>query len=728
MIRRLSGFRRSAPSIEAQSVLSVDEEREALAALRDYEDSGLGWFWTTDAQGQLRYVSVSVAKVLGKETGELVGQPLTALFFLDNEETQESGRTLPLSLASHKTFADFPLRARRDGAEIWWSVSGRPQFDGAGEFIGFRGNGVDITDQRREQRDNSRLAKFDSLTGLSNRFTMGQRLEATINAFKSSQRPCALMMIDLDRFKQVNDTLGHPVGDALLKQVAERLRGVIGKDGEIGRLGGDEFQIILPDCEDRGKLGDIAKKIIALVSQPYSIDNSRCVIGASIGIAVAPFDGTSCDELVRNADLALYAAKDGGRGQFRFFSIELQNNAEKRKVLEEDLRHALAEGQIRLAYQPIVSPATNTVCGLEALMRWEHPEFGELSPSMFIPIAEESDLIVALSEWTIREACREAAQWPGSLFVAVNVAPAHLAHNGFVAGLMQALAEAELAGDRLELEFNESIFGIGEELINETFSELKALGVRVTLDNFGAGISPLGRLRNHHFNKVKLDRQVVQEMASGRSRSSAIGASIVTLARQLGMTAIAVGVEARDELKAMQELGIEQIQGYIYSPPCPIDEVIEALATGQWIIEPDGPSRQRADRRSVYRRIGVIHEDFRYDVIMRNLSRGGAAVEGLFDVPVGTEFVVDLGEGQLMVSIVRRSDGAEQGLEFESALVDDGAGGLCTRHRVPRHLLDAMGMPAAGSAASVVALNTSGGIHLPKFATQETVARLGQAG
>lgn len=727
MIKRLGGFRRSASSNEALPVLSVSEEREALAALRDYEESGLGWFWTTDAQGMIRYVSASVSQVLGKQPGELVGQPITSLFFLDQEEGHETGRTLPLSLASHKTFADFPLRARREGAETWWSVSGRPQFDAAGEFTGFRGNGVDITEQRREQRDTSRLAKFDSLTGLSNRFTMGQRLETTLNAFKSSGRACALMMIDLDRFKQVNDTLGHPVGDALLKQVAERLRGVIGKDGEIGRLGGDEFQIIIPDCEDRGKLGDIAKKIIALVSQPYSIDNSRCVIGASIGVAVAPFDGATSEELVRNADLALYAAKGGGRGQFRFFSIELQNNAEKRKVLEEDLRHALAEGQIRLAYQPIVTPETNTVCGLEALMRWEHPEFGELSPSMFIPIAEESDLIVALSEWTLREACQQAAQWPGQLFVAVNVAPAHFAHNGFIAGLAQALAEAELPGNRLELEFNEAIFGVGEELIQEIFGELKMLGVRVTLDNFGGGISPLGRLRTHHFNKVKIDRTVVQEMTAGHNRCSAIGASIVTLANQLGMTAIAVGVEARDELKAMQDFGISQVQGYIYSPPCPIEEVIEALATGQWVIEPDGPSRQRADRRSVYRRVGVIHEDFRYDVIMRNLSRGGAAIEGLFDVPIGTEFVVDLGEGQLMVSTVRRSEGAVQGLEFESALVDDGAGGLCTRHRVPRHLLQAMGMPSGNTAAGVVALNTSGGIHLPRFSTIETQGKQGKA-
>lgn len=445
------------------------------------------------------------------------------------------------------------------------------------------------------------------------------------------------------------------------------------------------------------------------------------VIGASVGIAVAPFDGATSEELVRSADLALYAAKGGGRGQFRFFSIELQNNAEKRQIIEEDLRHALAQGQMRLDYQPIVSIKSNTVVGLEALMRWQHPDFGELPPSLFIPIAEESDTIVGLSEWAIHEACREAAGWPGTLPVSVNVATTHFGIGGFMATLTQALAESQLAPDRLELEFNETVFRLSEQAINDTLGELRTLGVKVSLDNFGAGASPLGQLRLHRFDKVKIDRDVVQDMTMSKSRCSAIGASIVTLAKRLGMQTVAVGVEARDELKVMTDLGIDLIQGHIYAPPCPVAEVNDSLATGQWVIEPDGPSRQRADRRSVYRRVGVIHEDFRYDVIMRNLSRGGAAIEGLFDVPAGTEFVIDLGEGQLMVATVRHSDGSVQGLEFESSLVDDGAGGLCTRHRVPRHLLEAMGMPAGGStSASIIALNTTGGIHLPRFATAET--------
>ena len=726
MLRRLSGFRRSSASTEAARVVDVDTEREAVALLRDYESSGLGWFWASDAFGNLTYVSDCAAQVLAKSAADLVGLPVTGLFHADKDLQSETTRTLPLLLSTHKKFDNFNLRVRTDEDEIWWALSGRPQVDDKGNFIGFRGNGIDVTESLREKRDTSRLARFDSLTGLANRHTMEFKLDSIIAAYKSSQRSCALMMIDLDRFKHVNDTLGHPVGDALLKQVAERLRGVIGNDGEIGRLGGDEFQVILPDFDDRGKLGDLAKRLIGLVSQPYAIDDARCVIGASVGIAIAPFDGATREELVSNTDLALYAAKDGGRGTFRFFSIELQNAAEKRRVLEQDLRSALAEGQVRLAYQPVVNTETNTVVSLEALMRWEHPDFGELPPSLFIPIAVESSLIIPLGEWAIRQACGDAARWPGHVSVSVNVAPDQFTHSGFVTSVMQALAESALAPNRLELEFTESIFAANEVLARETFAELRQIGVRVSLDNFGSGNSPIAYLRHAHFDKIKIDLSITQEVTQPGSRCAAIAASIATLAKQLGMVTVASGIETNEELRAMAKLGIDQIQGFIYSPACSAIEVLEALGSEQWVIEPDGPMHNRPDRRSVYRRVGVIHEDFRYDVIMRNLSRGGAAVEGLFDVPVDTQFVLDLGEGQLIVSTVRRSEGAMQGLEFEMSLVDDGAGGLVTRHRVPRHLLEAMGMPSGGSAAGVIALNTTGGINLPKFAMADSQPKVGR--
>ena len=229
------------------------------------------------------------------------------------------------------------------------------------------------------------------------------------------------MLLDLDRFKQVNDTLGHPAGDALLKQVAERLLKIVGDKEMVSRLGGDEFQIILPDIEDRGRLGDMAADIIGSLSQPYSVEGSRCIIGASVGVAIAPFDGQSSEDLVRNADLALYAAKGNGRGRFRFYSSDLHQSAEDRRALEEDLRDALARGQMELTYQPVVNAKSNMVTGVEALLRWNHPDRGPISPALFIPIAEEANLIWPLGEWVLRKACEDAARWPGDLRVAVNV-------------------------------------------------------------------------------------------------------------------------------------------------------------------------------------------------------------------------------------------------------------------------------------------------------------------
>nr|WP_281384760.1 EAL domain-containing protein [Novosphingobium piscinae] len=558
---------------------------------------------------------------------------------------------------------------------------------------------------------------YDSLTGLFNRHRMGQRLVTILQAYAATQRCCAVMMIDLDRFKQVNDTLGHQAGDELLKQVAQRLQRVCDKTAEIGRLGGDEFQILLPNIDDRGRLGEMAKRIIAIISQPYSINGSRCVIGTSVGIAISPFDGSNSEELIRSADLALYAAKGGGRGQFRFYSSELHESAEKRRRLEEDLRDALTNDQIRLKYQPIVSAKNDTVIGVEALMRWVHPEFGDVSPAVFIPIAEESNLIIALGEWALRQACTEAMTWPGNIRVAVNVSPAQFAHPNFITSVTQAISHSGIAPERLEIELTESIFVNDDETTDGNFAALKRLGVRLALDDFGTGYSSLGYLKKAPFDKIKIDKGFIRDVTVPGSRNPAIITAIVSLAKALDMVTTAEGIEARDELALMRELGVDQIQGYIYSAARPVEEVSEVLASGAWVIEPQGPDKQRAERRTVLRRVGVIHEDHRYEVMMRNLSRSGAGIEGLLGVPIGTEFVLDLGEGQLAVATVRRSEGQHQGLEFETPLVDDGAGGLCTRHRVAPHILAAMGMPTGSTGGAVVQLNSMAQVSLPRFGT-----------
>jgi diguanylate cyclase (GGDEF)-like protein len=667
-----------------------------------------------------------VARQLGRSEAQLVGESIFSLITLERDDEESVERTLPLMLSARKTFTELPVRAAIDDTEVWWTIAGRPQFDEAGEFSGYNGNGKDVTATRQSQKDASRLAQYDSLTGLANRHRMEKRLTATLTAYKAAKRSCALMMADLDRFKQVNDTLGHPAGDELLKQVAQRLGRIIPESCEIGRLGGDEFQIILPDMDDRGQLGDIAKKVIEIISQPYSIDGSRCVIGASVGVAIAPYDGISSEELVRSADLALYAAKGGGRGQFRFYASDLHEEAERRRRIEEDLRDALAKDQIWLAYQPIIETHSNKVVGLEAVMRWTHPELGNVPPSVFIPIAEETNQIAALGDWALRKACDDVVTLPGNVRVAVNVSPAQFGNAALPSLVTQALANSGLPPDRLELEVTESMFLHHDEVIEQLFTSLKMIGVRLSLDDFGTGYSALGYLRKTIFDKIKIDQSFIRGATEENSRNKAIIASIVSLADGLGMDTTAEGIEAHDELDLMRELGVKQIQGYIYAQPVPFDQVSEAMLSGEWVIEPHGPSKYRPERMTVLRKIGLIHEDHRYEGMMRNMSRNGCLVEGLFEVPLGTQFVVDFGEGQLAVAVVRRAANAMMGLEFEHPLVDDGAGGLCTRTRISPYMLAAAGMPLAALPPGQYPLMDqmrSGPLSMPKFAQMNDAGR-----
>lgn len=707
----------------APSISRLDRER-LLDLAQDYEKSGHGWFWSTNAEGRLTYVSECVSQVLGIELEQLVGQPVQSLFILERDDDDAVERTLPLILSARKTFADLPVKAASEGVELWWSIAGRPQFDGAGRFTGYFGNAVDVTSTRQSHKDASRLAQYDSLTGLANRHRIGKRLNSILTAYKTAKRSCAVFMLDLDRFKQVNDTLGHPAGDELLKQVGQRLQRIlVDKNFEIGRLGGDEFQIILPDIDDRGRLGELAMTVITMLSQPYQIEGSRCIIGASVGIAIAPYDGVTSEELVRSADLALYASKGGGRGQFRFYSSDLHSEAERRRQIEDDLRDALSGNQMRVVYQPIVDAQANKVVSLEALVRWKHPELGEISPGIFIPIAEEANLIGQLGDWVLKQACTDAAAWPNSVKISVNVSAAQFGNRGFPALVAQALAGSGLLPERLELELTESVFLGDRGATEEMFAALKMLGVRLALDDFGTGYSSLSYLQHAPFDKIKIDKSFISDVTQPDSRNAAIIAAIVSLARAMQMDTTAEGIEAHDELEAMRKLGVTQIQGFIYAAAVPSDDVTAHLLNGDWVIEPDGPSRYRPDRRTVLRRVGLIHEDHRYEAMMRNLSRSGCMVEGLLDVPVGTPFVVDFGEGQLAVAVVRRSVGAMLGMEFEQQLVDDGAGGLCTRHRVSPYVLAQAGMPlqALPKGDYPIQLIQQKGmpISLPKFGTVE---------
>ena len=676
--------------------IAASDAARRVELLDSFEAAGLGWFWATDAQGRLIYLSRNAALKLGWNDGEAIGKPLGDLFMTEqDDDPNRTERPLAFLLSARNSISQLNVRLAVAGQEVWWEIAGKPQFDEAQRFTGYRGSAKDITRSRESQRDAERLAQYDSLTGLSNRHRMTKRLSTTLAAYRNSKRSCALLMLDLDRFKQVNDTLGHPAGDELLKQVAARLGRIVGDKGEIGRLGGDEFQIMLPDIDDRGALGELGQRLIQMISQPYSINGARAIIGTSVGIAIAPYDGLDTEELVKATDLALYAAKGGGRGQYRFYSSDLQDGAKHRRQVEEDLRDAITNSELSMHYQPLICAKTHTVQACEALMRWEHPERGSISPGVFIPVAEEIGIIKEMGDWALREVCRQAKEWPVDLRVAVNVSAIQFSHDDFAHVVKNALHYSGLSPDRLELEITESVFLGDADRSQRMFAELKDLGVRLALDDFGTGYSSLSYLRTAPFDKIKIDQSFVRGATEEGNNNAAILSAITGLAAALKMDTVAEGVEAEDELALVTARGATLIQGHIFSRAISHEELLERLEQGKLKYEPRGPAKYRADRKRVFRRIGLIHEDSRYRVVMRNLSKTGAMIEGLLDVPQGTDIVLDLGGGQLAVATVRRSKGSMQGVEFETQLISDGADGLCTRHRVSPYQIEAAGRPLA---------------------------------
>ncbi|MGI8943418.1 MAG: EAL domain-containing protein [Qipengyuania sp.] len=685
-------FKGRKPAGVTADALNIEvDQSDKLAIVADLEASGVSWFWATDPKGRITYLSPSVAAALQTDISTLLGQSMQTVFVPAAGETE--GRSLGLKLGSRKSFAGLTVRASKSGTDLVLKLSGRPVHSPSAEFQGYRGSAIDVTEEFRAEEEAARLAQFDSLTGLANRHRMENRIDSTLAAFRQSERSCAVMMMDLDRFKQVNDTLGHAAGDQLLQQVAERLRTVLASRGEIGRLGGDEFQVLIPDMDDRGELGEFAKKIITMVSQPYSVDEGRCTIGCSVGVAIAPYDGVDREELTRSADLALYAAKNGGRGQFRFYAADLEHDANLRKRMEVDLADAIENGSFVLRYQPVVATDGNQVVALDAQYFWTDEERGIVEPEIFLPVAEGSRLIVPIGEWGVRKACQDAAAWPSALRVSIRITAVQFGADGFVNTVEQALKDAGLDPSRLDLLLCESILQGDPTAIDKTVSALFKLGVRLTLDQFGSGFSSLSYIRRTPFAALKIGANFFEPTTRDPHGDMEMVQAIVSLASAMGMETFAAGVHAKDLLSRLTDQGVHYIQGFVFSDAIDAERVGDELGRGEWTLAPTDTGAQRASRRTVLRRIGLIHEDYYYDVTLRNLSRSGAMIQGLEAVPAGTQCVLDFGGGQLAVATVRRTMDDTQGVEFEQELVDDGAGGLCTRHRVSPYDLAAAGVP-----------------------------------
>ncbi len=653
---------------EEERLRIAQEQAQARSRviLTDYEETRQGWFWETDRRSLLTYVSAPVAQALGAEPEELIGQPLVTLFSAEHDGEQ-GVRALKLHLSRREPFHEISLAAALEDAELWWALSGRPTFGEGGEFLGYRGSGTDLTERRRSQERAARLAHFDSLTELANRFQMTQRLDEILTSPLLDKRSCAVLLLDLDRFKQVNDTMGHPAGDALLRKVARRLDAAVGKAGLVGRLGGDEFEVIIPGRSSRQALAELSLTIIDDLSQPYTIDGQNVNIGVSIGLALAPHDGVTNDDLIRNADLALYAAKDAGRGRYEFFSEELHAEAKARARLEIDLREAIAAGDLQLFYQPVIALGSERISSFEALLRWHHRDKGWMPTHKFIETAEYTGLISVIGEWALRTACMQMAQWPDTVSVSVNVSPLQFANPQLPSIVTSAIASAGIDPARLELEITESVYLNDDAGTDEMFARLKAIGVRLALDDFGTGYSSLGYLKKAPFDRIKIDQSFVRGAAEKVSRNRAIIASIANLAQALGMDTTAEGVETLDELDLVRSLGCSHIQGFIYERPMEASAATARIHGGLEAL-PVGQREARAPRESTMRQVVLEHEGHSYAGTLRNISATGAMIEGLWNVPVGARFIVHLSQTHKVEGVTRWSTGDRMGLAFADAL------------------------------------------------------------
>ena len=553
--------------------------------LREFAEDDANWLWLTDSKRRVRSVSRRFAEALGVSPDEIEGESLLKLIagpHVRGENLDPSLHELAERLRQRESFSNLVVRVNVKGEPRWWEISATPRIDESGVFCGFRGVAADVTDERESTRKIAYLARYDTLTGLPNRMMVNDTLADALEAARVSERPCAFLMMDLDRFKAVNDTLGHPVGDALLAAVAERLLRLMDAENMLcGRLGGDEFCVVIRDASNRGLIGQLARDIITALSSPYQIDNHLISVGCSIGSALGPRDGETGEEVMRNADFALYRAKHAGRGRHFAFDEGLHVETKARREMEAELRKAVERGELELAFQPEVNGANDRVVAMEALLRWNSREHGQLAPARFLNLAEESRLILPIGEWVLQEACNQAALWPGKLKVSVNISGRQLLDPAFADHVVKALSVSGLAPQRLCLEVREVAFQRDPASVRAMLERVVALGCAVVLDDFGNGPSALSQLCEVHYSAIKLDRALMKGAVAGNAEAVAMIRAAVALADSLEMVVTAKGVESEEELELVRALGCRRIQGEAYGTPMTSGEVTQLFAPAQ---------------------------------------------------------------------------------------------------------------------------------------------------
>lgn len=571
--------------LKARLAEAAGAEKEAVVSLllREFEENEADWLWELDPARRVRSVSPRFAFALGRSQNEVEGASFIELIAGPGWETARFAaglRDLTERLRAREHFSNLLVQVSIMGEERWWELSGTPMRGEDGKFTGFRGVGSDVTEQRKSSEKIAYLARYDTLTQLPNRLQVTEALGEALRYAAQWRSKCALLMVDLDRFKAVNDSLGHMTGDKLLAQVSARLQALMGEHQLCGRLGGDEFAIVMRDVTNRAEVRDLAKRVIARLSDPYQVEQHTLYVGASVGSALGPRDGTSVEELMRNADLALYQAKDLGGGEHCAFEPMLHASAEERRQLEVSLRKALGREELALHYQPVVDARSQAVVSFEALVRWNSADHGFVSPGKFIPLAEDTRLIVPIGQWVLRKACEEARNWPPHVKVNVNVSPEQLLEPDFHKHVVEVLAETGLRPERLEIEVTESIFVRDASVARNALEQVIALGCSVAMDDFGTGYSGLGYLSKMKFSTIKVDRTFVQGASQGSAESLAIINAVVAMAKSLDITTTAEGVETIEELELIRNLGCDKIQGYYFGRPMTSEDALALFRAG----------------------------------------------------------------------------------------------------------------------------------------------------
>ena len=536
------------------------------ARFRDVADASSDWIFETDPELRFLFVSERVAQLTGRPAEAYVGRTLYDVFHHGDNTVQWA--RYQQALAQTKPFRNIlALCDDVDGGRLTLRIAGKPSFDEAGHFLGYRGTATDLTRELEAERQARFLTSHDALTGLPNRSLLNERLDEAIGVVGRRRDLAAVLSIDLDRFKDVNDTLGHAVGDALLQEAASRLEACLRETDTLARIGGDEFTVIQTALQDAGAVEVLARRILDVLEEPFELGGERVSITSSIGIALIPLDGSIGGRLLQSADIALDRAKAEGRGTFRFYERDMDARLQERKGLERDLRLALVRDELELFYQPKIDLASGRVSGVEALVRWHHPERGMVPPLAFIGVAEATGLIHELGEWVLRTACRAMAGH-GELELAVNLSPVQL-KRGRVAAMVEAvLAETGFDPRRLELEITESVMVEGTEAVIADLRRVKDTGVRVAMDDFGTGYSSLSYLNRFPFDKIKIDRSFVNELG-GRGKGLAIVKAVIGIGRSLGIKICAEGVETREQLTILERAGCDEVQGYFFAKPMP---------------------------------------------------------------------------------------------------------------------------------------------------------------